>query len=131
MHSSVRVFLLSLYASFVGKKKKKKLGKLLHYVCFGPSKGREIWEPSITMKAWTKQLKIISWIIFGIGLDCSLGTLFGVVRIFGLVRLFLGCGCWFLCLHALLFGLWVALYTSCMLLFALHFSLTHKKKKWS
>ena len=56
MYSSIRGFLLSWHGFFVGKKEKKKLGRLLCYVCSGPYGGREIGEPSITMKAWTVQL---------------------------------------------------------------------------
>ena len=56
MYSSIRGFLLSWDGFFVGKKEKKKLGRLLCYVCSGPYGGREIGEPSITMKAWTVQL---------------------------------------------------------------------------
>ena len=40
MHSSVRGYLLSWGGSSV--RKKKRLGMLFHYVCFGPYGGREI-----------------------------------------------------------------------------------------
>ena len=54
-------------------KKGKRFGKLLLYVFFGPFGGRQIGEPLRNVKVWTKQLKVLFCIFFGVGLDCVLG----------------------------------------------------------
>ena len=48
------------------------LGRLLHCVCFGLYDERGIEELLTNLKAWIKQLEILSCIYFGIELDCIL-----------------------------------------------------------
>ena len=52
--------------------KGKGFGKLLN-AFFGPFRGRQIGECLGIMKVWTKQLKVLFCIYFGIRLDCTLG----------------------------------------------------------
>ena len=55
------------------KNKGKRLGKLFLYAFFIPFGGKGIGEPLRIVKVWTKQLKVLFCIYFGIGLDCTLG----------------------------------------------------------
>ena len=54
-------------------KKGKRLGKLLLYAFFGPFGGREIGKSLRIVKVWTKQLKVIFYIYFRIGLRLYIG----------------------------------------------------------
>ena len=87
---------------------------------------RGIGELLRIVKVWTKQLKVLFCIYFGIGLDCTLGmslSLFDFVDWLGFPI-----GCWCLFFEYFPLMVFVALYTPCIL-FYYNFHLPIKKKK--